>query len=158
MNNNFISAEKFLKQSEKVQDNIKTWLELNMQEKEWVKLTKEKCTLYVSEVLDTRKENINVGRVFYFGECLCWTSIYEPNVVPLLQIHQLINFIEGTTKKDLSHWRDIDDNEFTIYLTNKKFEEEFQGNIIVNQQEFKGMGLNLLEALWQVTIQIIEGE
>ena len=153
---NYINVEEFLKQKCKVQETIKIWLEENMQEKEWVKFIEEGGELSVDSVLDTRKDNINVGRVFYFDKCLLWSSIYDPNIVPLLQMHQLINFIECKTNKDLSHWRDIDDNEFRIYLTNRKIDKEFGGNIIINQEEFDGIGFDLLNALWKVAIQIAE--
>lgn len=148
MNNNFIPAEEFLKQSEKVQGNIKDWLEENMQEKEWIKFIEEGGELSVDSVLDTRKDNINVGRVFYIDKCFLWTSIHETNVVPLLQMHQLINFIQDKTncKVEMDTYKE---RGYELYL--HSFE---QGKREYNHEPYSNLGFDLLNALWLVAIQI----
>lgn len=140
MNKNFISAEEFLKQNKKVQETLIKW---------WKPQTGDLIYNTIFLVINYLDENYKEVSKTY-KEFLIETNI------PLLQMHQLIDFIEETTKKDLSHWRDIDDDEFTIYLTNKKLDGEYGGYTIINQQEFKEMGLNLLDALWQVVIKIVE--
>ena len=90
----YIDYKEFLKQSEKVQDNFKIWAESNFKEFDLVKLIDEGCILPIDSVLDTSNDDINVGRVFYLGRCICWSSIYEPNLVPLFTKDHLEQFIK----------------------------------------------------------------
>ena len=149
----YISAEEFLKQSEKVQDNLKTWVESNFSEYDLVKLVDEGSTLWIDSVIDTRKDDIDVGRVFYLGRCICWSSIYEPNLVPLFTENHLRKFIEEKTNKKVwvsYNLKYCEGQTIIIQLGNDytEFKKEHECFAITTN--------DLIQAYWQVAIKIAE--
>ncbi len=148
----FISIEEFKKQPEKVQNSLKQWCENNLQECDWVYLDKEQIKLPIDSVMDTRKENIDVGRVFYIGKCLCWSSIYEPNIIPLLTEGQLRKFIIG------KGYKYIGINNF-LELENK---ETWNIKAFKSMMQFKPdlefVGDTALECCWKVVCEIAESK
>lgn len=142
--------EEFSKQSDEVKEEFKSWLEENLQEKDWVRLIEERTDLWVDSVLDTRKDKINVGRVFYLGKSLCWSSIHDPNIVPLLQMDQLMQFIQEKGYKfiSLNNYIEVDKKQM---WTAKAFKTMMQ-----LQPSFETFEEDKLKALWEVAIEIAE--
>ncbi|SHJ14104.1 hypothetical protein [Clostridium magnum] len=148
----YINSEEFLKQPNKVQDAFKTWLEDNLNVHDWVKLIEEDTVLWVDSVMDTRKDNINVGRVFYLGKCVCWSSIHDPNVVPLLTEGQLRKFIEEKTESKISTNIGDEGYQITLFKFTEGNKEEYNNTEFY--REFNELGNDLLQAYWQVVCKI----
>lgn len=148
-----IKHEWFTKLSEHAQEVLKTWAEENFMEYDWFYILDEADFIHISEVKDTRGDNVDVGRVFYLGQCLCWSSIYEPNLVPLFSLEHLIKFIEEKTegKIDFAYYNLTDKGHkgYTIEL----WSEECQ-----RIKEYKDLGHDILKAAWEVASQIAENE
>lgn len=117
---NFISAEEFLKQSEKVQNKLIEWWEPQ-----------------IGDILVNKNNNIN-STIEVINDEIIAGKVYEVKnkpFIPLLQTHQLIQFIEDEI--------------------NKKIEiHHYSGGYEILDND--DLGNDLLQALWQVTIQIAE--
>ncbi len=142
-----IKPEEFLKQPKRVQEELKKWCEDNLQKYDWVYLIREHDILPIDSVMDTRKDDINIGRVFYIGNCLCWSSIYDPNIIPLLIEGQLRKFIEDKTNSKIESLY-IVDRGYSIRLSRN---DENGKNLI-----FKKLRENLFKAYWEVACKIVE--
>jgi len=131
--NNFIIAEQFLKQNDKVQKIFLDW---------W---KPQKFDLFFAdfgEHLSTTESCIIDGFTKQKAEQTKGTIRF-----PLLQTCQLINFIEEKTKRYL---------EIVHY-------GKFGYSLVLNDNEyvfkhFDNLGDNLLQALWQVACKIAEEE
>ena len=134
MNNNFISAEEFKKQSEKVQNTLRKWWE------------PQKFDLIYTIHGNSSIQGLTNSLIYYYRENHGIDYIRIGGTFPLLQMYQLINFIEDKVNKEIliNTW-------------------EYKGGIAavvtlerldIHVKSYKG----ILDALWQVTIQIIEGE
>lgn len=145
----FISAENFLEQPEKVQDAFKVWLEDNLNVHDWVKLIEEDAVLWVDSVMDTRKDNVDVGRVFYLGRCVCWSSIHEPNIVPLLTETQLRKFIKD------KGYRYIGINNF-LECVEAKWNIKIFKNMMQFEPDMEFCCKTPLECYWKAACQIAQ--
>ena len=131
MNKNFISAEEFLKQSEKVQNVLIEWWNPQIGD---ITTGKTESIVVIQQPRDIEAVKIYKGKM----------------VTPLLQIHQLLNFIEDKTnsKVELDTFKK---SGYELYLHCVEFgEREYK------YEPFRDLGFDLLEALWQVVIQIIK--
>ncbi|MBU3186574.1 hypothetical protein [Clostridium estertheticum] len=128
MNNNFISAKEFQNQSDKVQKVLIEWWEPNFGD------------LFVNKF----DYNATINCIWRFIGSDINTSIKKDGCTPLLQIHQLINFIES--KGILIHCSLV----AWIYYRNKNLSNP-------NCSMFDGQ-FNRLEALWRVAVKIAEEE
>ena len=130
MNNNFIPAEEFLKQSKEVQENLIEWWNPQIGN---LTTGKTEHIVVIQQPRDVEAVKIYKGKM----------------VTPLLQMHQLVNFIEDKTKCKV---------ELDCY--GEKGYEMFLYSLIENNKTqypfnaFRGLGFDLLNALWQVAIQI----
>jgi hypothetical protein len=138
MNNNFISAEEFLGQSEKVQRILIEWWKPQM------------FDLYSEYVDDAMIFSDDEEDSYWKNDCMLnfWKieQVRDSNIkiIPLLQMHQLINFIEG--KGILVHCSLV----AWIYYKNKELLHPYW--VMFDN------GYSKLDALWRVAIQIAEGE
>ena len=96
---NYITAKQFLELPEESQYKFKKWAEENFQEWDLIYDTEIKEIRHIEQVLDTRNDSIDVGRVFYFGMDIFWTPIYCPEAIPLFRLDHLWGFIEDTTEE-----------------------------------------------------------
>lgn len=172
MNNNYVSAEEFLNQSDKVKKVLLDWWKPRIGDlfsfKEYVD---DKIVFYKSCILGI--ETIN-GDIAYLG---CSTNDYNASnntsgclieyynkekyyhknlgciqISPLFNMSQLINFIEEKVKYKID-FRINSNNKYLFYKVNA--EENFYHDWLFN--EFTEISANnLLEALWQVAIKLIE--
>lgn len=126
---NYISEKQFSSQSYKVQMEILNWCRDNI-----------KGTDLIQD-----KEN---KRVDIFSN-LANDTLYSP--IPLLQIHQLIQIIEDKTKNKLNIEYDFKKG-YLFYF--KIFNNRDLITPIINK--YISNETDLLQALWKVTIQIIE--
>lgn len=145
----YIKPEDFLKQPKRVQEELKKWCEGNLQKYDWVYLIREHDILPIDSVMDTRKDDIDVGRVFYIGDSLCWSSIYDPGIVPLLTEEQLRKFIEDKINSKIESLY-IVDRGYSIRLSRN---DENGKNLI-----FKKLAKDLFQAYWEVACKIAEEE
>ena len=151
----YISAEQFLQQSEKVQESLKKWCELNLQEHDWVDL--EGLMIYIEEVKDTRKDNIDVGRVFYIGHSLFWTPIYDPDITPLITESQLRHYIEEKIKGKIDVTFDGKDNDlWKIRMSFYTYDNDDECFNYLTKEIITAS--DLLQAHWQVACKISEGD
>ena len=142
----YIDYKEFLKQSEKVQDNFKIWAESNFKEFDLVKLIDEGCILPIDSVLDTSNDDINVGRVFYLGRCMCWSSIYEPNLVPLFTENHSRKYIEEKGNciiENISYLKDLKSYKIDLFI------KPHDGHTWTRTY-FSDLGDDLLKAYWKV--------
>ena len=122
----FISAEEFLKQPEKVQKALKDWFKDN------IELYDLYTTIEYSDVIIIRNDK-QIKAIKEYG--------IKDNVIPLFTEGQLRKFIEDETKYKMEIY--INDKKYMIMLCKWEY---FQ------YQTDKD---NLLEAYWEVACKII---
>ncbi|NHI47996.1 hypothetical protein FDE94_08960 [Clostridium botulinum] len=125
---NFISIEEFLKQSKKVQSVLLEW---------WNSIPKNKRIYDLATYKDKK-----MVEIVWFYPSKTWKDL-----IPLLQMHQLIQFIEDKTN-----------TKYDIIYSNGKnqFINFYNMNVDEDKPIYKINEHNLLQALWQVTIKIAE--
>ncbi|HDK7194842.1 TPA: hypothetical protein PTV74_003149 [Clostridium botulinum] len=139
---NYISPEEFLKQSEEVQKILVEYIT----PKEGDLLFYED-ELYMNE-LDNHYYIMTIGK----NDCLYMKQLGKTQVIPLLQIHHLIQFIEEKTKGKL---------EISFHYSSYRiWSHELDNNFICTGKYyfFDKLGKNLLQALWQVACKIAQEE
>lgn len=146
---NYIDAEEFLRQSEKVQGELLEWWEPQM------------LDLYFTDFGDDKKSYLSG----IFTSCIQDNDTLsgvkrDKRDKPLLQMHQLIKFLEDKIggKVDLAYYCD---KSFKKTIVN--YNDEFNGYTIqvIDKglrilKEFNGLGYDLLQALWKAVIEIAE--
>lgn len=154
----YISAEEFLKKSEEVQDVLKDWCEVNLTEKDWIYFQSAKDSFWIDSVLDTRKDNIDVGRVFYVGTSIAWCSIHDPDLIPLLTEGQLRKFIEditGNVFDTIYQYVNTQKDECKIRFD---FYRHDGDNYFFVEDMYITSNKNYINALWQVACNIASEE
>lgn len=146
-----ITAEEFLKQDENVQEMLRKWCEYNLQVHDLVvpidHETREviDSVCMITQCMDTSEDEINIGRVFYLETCLLYDTIYE--IVPLLNLQQLIDFIEDKTETKVQI---IYNNSYTIDVG---YSDDFK---IESWDAYEDVGQDLLEAMWKVACKVVQ--
>lgn len=138
--NNYITAEEFLKQSDKVQKELLEWWKLNV----------NKMDLCSQEMGD---RDLFTNKVKICHEKLCilnnrhieYIKSKKIKVIPLLQIHQLIQFIgDKTVYHSIELFNQPNVITITVATRTKMIRETFYED--------------LLQALWKTAIKIVEEE
>lgn len=137
MNNNYIEAKQFLEQSEKVQKAFIEWWEPKAFD--IFNLTVQCEYGEQSKDLVITTSDIEKYGIGFF------TDGMDGGAIPLLQMHQLVAFIEDKTKGKIDIINYVYGIEITIRIKTK-------------YKLFTNLGFDLLQALFQVACKIVEGE
>lgn len=128
---NYISSEEFLKQSEKVQKVLLDW--------------------WKPEITNLYTDKYERNRMIEFERDITHIKLLKSNkTIPLLQMHQLIQFIENKGYKFVSvnNYIEVDKKQM---WTAKAFKTMMQ-----LQPSFETFEEDKLQALWKVAIEIAE--
>jgi hypothetical protein len=158
---NYITAEQFLELPEEVRDKFLKWAEENFQEWDLIYDTEIQEIRHIEQVLDTRKDSINVGRVFYFGMDLFWTPMYCPEIIPLFRLDQLIEFIQTKYKHiGVNNFISYEKITETTRITSDKGIYEWNIKIFKSMMQFEPdievLNEDLLQAFWEVAVMVAE--
>jgi hypothetical protein len=102
---NYISAKQFLQQNEKVQKSLLDWCENNLQKYDLVKPINEEQIYLIDDVKDTTKDNINIGKIFYLGNSLCFDTICDIVLFPARGTPEIIILFFIITPPNISFLR-----------------------------------------------------
>ncbi|NFJ84010.1 hypothetical protein FDA84_15090 [Clostridium botulinum] len=132
---NFISTEEFLKQPKKVQNIFKNW--------------------WKPQAGDLVHDKINIVGVIVPALCIgdYKSNLDKNKVTPLLQMHQLIGFIEDKTESIVQVSYCFKEND----ATKRGYMLHLMGDGGANSH-YKNLGEDLLQAYWQIACRIAEYE
>lgn len=137
---NYISSEEFLNQSVKVRKTLIEW---------W---KPQRLDLINDGEIDNVISYVIGGEIHFRGrECGINANKYQVTV--LLQMHQLIQFIEDKTKCKVNIEHGCG-NQIYIDLSETIENECYT----VSKRRYKFNNINLIESLWQVACEIAEVE
>ncbi|AUN23734.1 hypothetical protein RSJ21_00065 (plasmid) [Clostridium botulinum] len=136
---NYISAEEFLKQPKEIQEVLLEWWQ------------PQRLDLFNTIYGDTSVNGYFKGELYYSRKCggtILEESYLKKNAIPLLQMHQLIEFIEDITNCKIINIYYFDKrNCYSITLENNEVAKTIESS-----------KNNLLHALWEVACNIVECE
>lgn len=150
----YISAEEFLKQPKEVQKVFLDWWKENVKQYDlfYRKFNDErqkyiviKSEGYELETLTLRNKKISGGRDSWTE---AWDIQFICDIVPLLTEGQLRKFIEDKTSSIIEIKFDLMIDEYYFYLNSIEENVEDFGRIE------EDLGTDLLQAYWQVALQI----
>lgn len=144
----YIKAEEFLKQSIEVQQVLRDYAEENFSRFDLVHVFDENKTFNITGVLDTRNDDINVGRVFFINNCPLWDSMQDPNIIPLFTEGILRKFIEDKTCGISSIRIKCNEVEINLYTNDSP----------THIKRHSQLGSDLLKAYWKVVCKIASEE
>lgn len=131
----YISAEEFLSLDKEIQKVFIDWW--NPKHLDKVNFNNFECPLFIND-------KIFIITYDEAGDCLSPEVVEKCDLIPLLQMHQLIAFIEEKTNCRLNITYCSEG-----YYIEKVISDEFYENII---DEF--LGDNLLDALFKIAVEI----
>lgn len=145
MSNNFIAAEEFLKQSDKMQKELISYFTERSKE--------NNLTIFYLGTKMALANRYEWSRPIFKYQFQCSNIVYD-RIIPALSMSDLFEFIEskanGIVKVIQWHLEDNDVSKrgYSIYLLSKD-----KYHVLYH---YKDLGEDLLLALWQVAIKVCE--